>query len=422
MKKITPQIVVIGGGAAGFFSAINIAEKLPHAQITIVEKAARTLEKVKISGGGRCNVTHACFDVKELCKNYPRGSRELIAPFTRFQPADTIEWFKQRGVRLKAEPDGRMFPTTDNSQTIVDCLTQTAQKAGVAIKTQVGVATISYMPPPNHSDVHSPFWQLNTGTEQAIMANAIVVATGSSPRFWEVLQKLPIELVPPVPSLFTFNTKDKIFFDLSGVALPSVTLHVEGNTQLTTSGPMLITHWGLSGPAVLRLSAWEARFFSEKKYNFTLQINFTGSLNGQTVEAQLRQNKQDLAKKQVLANSCFAIPTRLWRRLIEHILPNPDINWADISNKQIDAITNLLTRYKCNITGKSTFKEEFVTCGGVKLSEVDFKTMESKQYKHLFFAGEVLDIDALTGGFNFQAAWTTAFIAAQSIGDIFCEK
>lgn len=416
MKKKTAHISVIGGGAAGFFAAVNIAEQCPQCKVTIIEKTARILDKVRISGGGRCNVTHACFDAKELCKNYPRGSRELIGPFMQFQPADTIAWFKQRGTHLKTEADGRMFPTSDTSQTIIDCLTNAAQKAGVAIITQTGIVGLCRQTTADNNLQQAPQWQLTSSKGEKWEADAVLVATGSSPRFWEILKGIGITIVPPVPSLFTFHVRSQMLHDLAGISLPNVMLTASNApSTLKTSGPLLITHQGISGPAVLRLSAWGARFFCEQEYRFPLQINWTGHHTPQEMSEQLHENRQLLAKKQISANSLYHIPARLWRRLIEAVLPNPDMKWADLSNKQINDLVRQLTQCDCYVDGKSTFKEEFVTCGGVKLSEIDFKTMECKQHKGLFFAGEVLDIDAITGGFNFQAAWTTGFIAASAI-------
>lgn len=406
---MTPHIVIVGGGAAGMFAAVNCAEMYPLCRVTILEKGRRLLEKVKISGGGRCNVTHACFDVSELVKNYPRGSRELIAPFQRFQPRDTIAWFAKRGVQLKTEADGRMFPVTDSSQTIIDCLLLTAQRAGVEILPQTAVQQII---PPTATDAA---WQVVTATDSPpLRADALLLATGSSSQAWQQIANLGHTTIAPVPSLFTFHIRDPRLADLSGVSIAQVELQL-ANTNLKTQGALLITHWGLSGPAVLRLSAFGAPDLHKKNYETMLVVNFLPSIKPIALLDELQYIKETQTKKTVSANAQFQLPLRLWQRLTAYVGIGDTAKWADLSRKALKQLATVLQHSELAVKGKSTFKEEFVTCGGVSLKELNFKTMESRLLPRLFFAGEVLNIDAVTGGFNFQAAWTTAYIAALSI-------
>lgn len=393
------RIAIIGGGAAGFFAAITCAESSPDARVIIFERGKSVLEKVRISGGGRCNVTHACFDARELAKNYPRGSRELLGPFTKFGPADTVEWFERRGVRLKTESDGRMFPATDSSQTIVDCLVQAAARAGVQVRTSARVEQIS--PEENGQ------WKVD-----GVLFDKVVVATGSSAAMWENLRQLGHTIIDPVPSLFTFNTKDTRLRELAGVSVPNASLHIAG-LKFTATGPLLITHWGLSGPAILRISAWGARELHQANYKFELSINFTGKSTEETI-AVLNGIKTELSKKTVAAQAGAGMPLRLWQRLVEAAEIDPQRRWADMSKTETQALAAQLSQARFQITGKSTFKEEFVTAGGVSLKELNFNNFESKIYPHLYLAGEVLDIDAITGGFNFQAAWTGGWLAGQA--------
>jgi predicted Rossmann fold flavoprotein len=394
------KIAIIGGGAAGFFAAITCAETNPACQVTIFERGKSVLEKVRVSGGGRCNVTHACFDARELVKHYPSGSRELLGPFMQFGPRDTVEWFEQRGVLLKAESDGRMFPTSDDSQTIVDCLTRAAHRAGVLVLTSNRVEKIEA--------IHGK-WRIGAATFDKIM-----VATGSNTPVWEWLQVLGHTIVPPVPSLFTFNTKDTRLRELSGVSIPAASLRIPGS-KLSADGPLLVTHWGLSGPAVLRISAWGARDLHQLSYKFPLEINFLGETKLVEVGELLAAIKLDSSKKTVFSNPAFSLPSRLWQRLVEAAGIAPDKRWADLGKIDLQQLGAQLARATFQITGKSTFKEEFVTAGGVMLKEVNFKTFESRICPNLFFAGEVLDIDAITGGFNFQAAWTGGYLAGQAL-------
>ena len=401
MKK---DVLIIGGGAAGFFAAINCAEKNPSYRITILEKSPSLLSKVKVSGGGRCNVTHACFDPRELAAHYPRGEKQLLGPFTKFNPSDTVDWFEKRGVKLKRESDGRMFPVTDSSQTIINCFLNEAKKLGVTIKTQTGVEEFT---PTLNNDTK---WSIRTNKNETIAADVIVVTSGAAQQMWRSLQKTGHTIVPPVPSLFTVNIKDKRLTGLEGISVEQAMITVNGNKLLQSSGPLLITHWGLSGPAILRLSAWGARVLASSNHQFDIAVNWTGA-DANEIKEHLRKYIQAHPKKNVSGNPLFNIPKRLWERLTGNAM----VNYAGLSNKHIDLLVQELTASPFHVSGKSTYKDEFVTAGGVDLNEVDFKTMQSKKLAGLYFAGEVLDIDAITGGFNFQAAWTTGWLAAQAI-------
>jgi predicted Rossmann fold flavoprotein len=399
------DLIVVGGGAAGFFAAINYAALHNGKKVLILEKSAQLLGKVKVSGGGRCNVTHACFEVKDLVKFYPRGSKELLGAFYKFQPADTIEWFKKRGVNIKKEADGRMFPVTDNSQTIIDCFLKATQDYAIDIKTQEGLISLAKPEATNN-------WKVVT-TRKEYEAAQVIITTGSSEQIWKMLGSLGHAIEPPVPSLFTFNVKDPRINNLMGVAVKNATVKVDG-TKLKEHGPLLITHWGFSGPAVLKLSAWGARALHQLNYHCTIEINWNANYDANTIMEYLQLQQRNSARQKVINHSYADMPSRLWQSLINQIGIS-DKNWADINKKQLQLLANELTQAKFEVKGKSTFKEEFVTCGGVKLNEVDFKTMESKIHANLYFSGEVLNIDAITGGFNFQAAWTTAWIAANAM-------
>lgn len=394
------RVAVIGGGAAGFFGAITCAELRRDARVIIFERGKSVLEKVRISGGGRCNVTHACFDARELVKNYPRGSRELLGPFTKFGPANTVDWFEHRGVRLKTEADGRMFPTTDSSQTIIDCLTRTANAAGVQVRTGARVEHLSLLP--------SGEWSIGAET-----FDRVLVATGSNAAILEKMQTFGHTVVPMTPSLFTFNTKDARLRELSGVSVPKASLHIS-NTKITASGPLLVTHWGLSGPAVLRISAWGARELHALNYKFELAVNFINQTPDET-RAFLQQLKTEMARKAIATQPPATLPQRLWQRLTEAAGIDPQRRWADLTKMETVHLVAQLCDARFQITGKSTFKEEFVTAGGISLKELNFNTFESKIHPGLHFAGEILDIDAITGGFNFQAAWTGGWLAGQAM-------
>jgi predicted Rossmann fold flavoprotein len=391
------KIIIVGGGAAGFFAAITAAEVNPKANITILERGKNVLEKVKISGGGRCNVTHACFMPLELVKNYPRGEKAMMSPFTRFAAGDTIEWFEKKGVQLKTEDDGRMFPISDSSQTIVDCLMGAATKNGVKILRGYRLDKI-IQPTTEHNH-----FTLKTN-EGDIECDKLVIATGSSKAVWDILEGLGHSLVTPVPSLFTFNIKDPRLEGLLGLSVENAEIKVE-NSKLKAAGPLLITHWGLSGPAILKLSAWGARELNDFQYHFKIKINWTGFYNTEEVKETLNEWKYE-SKKQISNTPQYNLPTRLWERFLKAADISDTLRWADISKKQTQALAEQMTQSLFNVTGKSTFKEEFVTAGGINLNEINFKTFESKLIPNLYFAGEVLDIDAITGGFNFQAAWT----------------
>ncbi|NGY38672.1 NAD(P)/FAD-dependent oxidoreductase [Flavobacterium sp. XN-5] len=397
------DIIIVGGGAAGFFTAINIVEKNPKLKVAILERGAEVLQKVRISGGGRCNVTHACFIPNELVKYYPRGEKELRGPFHQFCSGDTIEWFEKHGVELKIEDDGRMFPVSNSSQTIIECFLTATQKLGIEVLTGQSVQSIFKK---------DALWKIETQNENYI-AEKLILATGSNPKVWEMLQTYGHAIVSPVPSLFTFNIKDSRIKELPGVAA-QVTVKVK-DTKLTSTGPLLITHWGMSGPAVLKLSAWGARILHDKNYQFTIFVNWLNDIETSEAEKILKDLKQEHAKKAVSKKSHFDFPNRLWESLVLASGIEAVTKWADLSKVQLQNLSNQLTKGTFQVNGKSTFKEEFVTAGGIDLKEINFKTMESKLHENLYFAGEIVNIDAITGGFNFQNAWTSGFILANAI-------
>ncbi|HHG83333.1 MAG TPA: NAD(P)/FAD-dependent oxidoreductase [Bacteroidetes bacterium] len=401
------KCVIIGGGAAGFFAAIQCAEIGDGMDVRILERAGKVLAKVKISGGGRCNLCHAAYDPSELVKAYPRGEKALLGPFYQFCSGDTVAWFAERGVETKTESDGRMFPVTDSSQTIIDCLEGAAEAAGVVVTRHCNVNGLA-----QEADGK---WRVNTEDGQCFVADQVLVAPGSSQKLWAALADLGHTIVSPVPSLFTFNVKDERLKDLPGLAMEAE-VTVPG-TKLRETGPVLITHWGLSGPAVLRLSAWGARALAGQDYRFTVQVNWAPGLHLDAVANLLREARDTHPKRQVAANSLLGMPARLWKRLVQHSGIATEQRWAETGNKVLLRLAENLGAGKFAVTGKSTFKDEFVTAGGVKLAEVNFKTMESKLFPGLFFAGEILNIDAITGGFNFQAAWTTGWIAGKAMGE-----
>jgi predicted Rossmann fold flavoprotein len=410
------RVIVVGGGAAGFFAAISCAEKLgANGTVTLLEATAHPLAKVRVSGGGRCNVTHACFEPRELLKKYPRGGRELLGAFSRFQPRDTVAWFAARGVELKTEEDGRMFPVTDDSATIVDCLTRAAEQAGVKIVTSLGVRTVERSPMASGSSSGSAFW-LTLTDDSNLRCERLLIATGGnkSSAGLIIAEKLGHSIVPPVPSLFTFHIDDKRLEGLSGVSVPNATTAVSG-TKLKESGPLLITHWGLSGPAILKLSAWGARELAKAGYEFPVTVNFAGTLSRELLLKELTLVREKNPRKQITTWSPLDMPQRLWERLVTSSGILATAPWAQVGNAALASLAAQLTAAEFKVVGKSLFKEEFVTCGGVKLSEVDFRTMESRVCPGLHFAGEVLDIDGITGGFNFQSAWTTGWLAGQAM-------
>lgn len=402
------QVIVIGGGAAGFFGAIACAESAPEARVTLLEAAAAPLSKVRISGGGRCNVTHHCFDPAELVQHYPRGGKALRGAFTRFQPQDTIAWYKRRGVRLKTEADGRMFPTTDDSSTIVDCLMAETRRVGVTLRTKTAVTKVERT---------EAGFEVSLRSQEVLRCDRLLMATGSSAPGHRIAKSLGHTIESPVPSLFTFNIRDKALHGLAGLSVDPVAmkLTVADAKPLPQTGPLLITHWGLSGPAVLKLSAWGARILHTKRYRGKLQVNWLPSLSFEQVREALLEAKEAFPKR-AIANYCpLDLPKRLWRYWIEQAELADTLTWANLPKKALNRLVELVNRSTFLVEGKSAFKDEFVTCGGVKLSEVDFKTMASRRCPGLFFAGEILDIDGVTGGFNFQSAWTTGWLAGQAM-------
>ncbi|GEJ34585.1 conserved hypothetical protein [Flavobacterium psychrophilum] len=407
------DIIIVGGGAAGFFAAINIVENSPKTNVCILERGQEVLTKVRISGGGRCNVTHACFVPNDLVKFYPRGEKELRGPFHQFCSGDTIDWFEKHGVELKIEDDGRMFPTSNSSQTIIDCFLTATKKLGIDVLTGQSVQSVF------KSDA---FWKVETNHE-TFACKKIIMTTGSNPKIWDMLQNLGHSVVEPVPSLFTFNIKDTRIKDLMGLsALASVKVKnstrgkaEQSGAKLEASGPLLITHWGMSGPGILRLSAWGARELANKKYQFAILVNWLNDKTVEEVATILRALKLEHSKKTVSKKSPFDIPNRLWESIVLASQIDVEAKWADLTKNQLANLTHQLTNAEFQVNGKSTFKEEFVTAGGIDLKEINFKTMESKILPNLYFAGEIVNIDAITGGFNFQNAWTSGFIVANSV-------
>ena len=412
------DIVIIGGGAAGFFAAINIAEQNPNLKIAILERGKTGLQKVKISGGGRCNVTHAEFIPSELATNYPRGNKELLGPFHTFMTSDTIAWFEERGIELKIEEDGRMFPVSNSSQTIIDCFLSEAKKHGVEVFYNHSVkslkvnedVTLSAVEGSQKRNIFS--FQIET-SQGNLNCQKIIIATGSNPKVWNLLADLGHSIVPPVPSLFTFDIKDERIKDIPGVVAKDVEVKVIG-TDLESEGPLLITHVGMSAPAILKLSAFGAVELAKLDYKFEISVNFIRKDLAECIDS-LKIAKQDLAKKTVFKAPQFDLPKRLWKTLVTASELKEDNRWADLNKQQIEALAHQLTAAVFKVTGKSTFKEEFVTAGGVDLKEINFKTFESKRIPNLYFAGEVINVDAVTGGFNFQNAWTSAYVVSQSI-------
>lgn len=410
------RVVVVGGGAAGFFAAIACAEKNPGAQVTLYEGTAHPLAKVRVSGGGRCNVTHACFEPRELVKRYPRGGRELIGAFHRFQPRDTIAWFAGRGVELKTESDGRMFPLTDDSATIVECLTAAAVKAGVKIITGTGVRTIEGREPSRTGEKREPLFYVTLTDDNAVACERVLIATGGNRSSAGLLiaQKFGHMIEPLAPSLFTFHIDDKRIEKISGVSVEKVATSVPG-TKLKEGGALLITHWGMSGPAILKLSAWGARELAAMNYEFPLRVNFMPGHTPATLQRELAEIRARHPRKQLGTWNPLGFPLRLWEKLFVAAGLAADTVWTGVSNDALGRLALQITQADFQVVGKSMNKEEFVTCGGVRLAEVDFRTMESKLCPGLHFAGEVLDIDGITGGFNFQAAWTTGWLAGHAM-------
>ena len=400
MKKV----IIIGGGASGFFTAANIDTKLYD--VTILEQNSDVLQKVKISGGGRCNVSHACFDPRELVQFYPRGHKELLSVFTKFQPGDTMNWYEEHGVALKIEDDIRIFPESNSSQSIIDCLVNECRKKNVKILTKQTVTEI--LPQENGYKIHT--------TDQNYSADYVVFSTGSSPKAFKILEKLGHQIITPVPSLFTFNIKNEILKDLMGTSFQYVDIEIP-KLNLEESGSLLITHWGLSGPAILKLSAWGARELAALKYQFEIIVNFIGTASEDALEI-FKKFKENEPKKSIGQAKIFDITNRFWQRILFVSGIDTTKQLANINNKEMQKIIENLCRCRMNVTGKSTFKEEFVTAGGVDLKEMDFKTMKSKKLPNFYISGEVLNIDAVTGGFNFQACWSEGWLIAQDLNAV----
>jgi predicted Rossmann fold flavoprotein len=406
------RIIIIGGGASGFMAAITAAETFPDASIQILEKNKTVLNKVRISGGGRCNVTHQPSDLRFFIKNYPRGEKMLKKLLHRFNAQDTVNWFEKRGVQLKTEADGRMFPVTDSSHTIVECLLRNTKNLGVSIRTNTAVKHFNC-----GNERGTAGFTIHLDNEEVLYAEKLLIATGGYPKLnsFDWIAAHAHNIVVPQPSLFTFNTPGNYLLSLAGVSVQDCLVKING-TKHEWRGPVLITHWGFSGPAILKLSAWGARDLAEKNYHFICKINWIPDFNEQQVREFLISEKTKTPKQQITSHSRFGIPMRLWKSFTEQADIPEGLIWSEASHKVLNRLTELLTNSQFEVKGKTTFKEEFVTCGGVSITDIDFETMESTKIPGLFFAGEVLDADGITGGFNFQNAWTTGYIAGKSIG------
>ncbi len=400
-------LVVIGGGAAGFFCAVNAARMNPFLKVIIVEKTGKLLSKVKVSGGGRCNVTHACFEIPALLKKYPRGTNFLKKTFHQFNTSHCIQWFEERGVKLKTEADGRMFSITNSSQTIIDCLMKEVNRYGVEIMMNSEVRSLKY---------EESKFKLELSAVRHLTSDFVCVACGGYPKssMFNWLTSLTHTIEEPVPSLFTFNMPSNPITQLMGVAVENTSVKMVGS-KLCEEGPLLITHWGMSGPAILKLSAWGARELANKNYQFNILVNWVPKYNEQSLREQWQQIRNEHSAQKLINRNPFALPNRLWIYLLDVCGIKQDIRWADLSGKEQNKLIKNLTAHEFEVKGKTTFKEEFVTCGGIKLSEVDANTMQSKIVPHLYFAGEILNVDGITGGFNFQHAWTSGWVAAQAI-------
>ena len=406
---MSKQLIVIGGGAAGFFCAVNAARMDRSLKVAIIEKSNKLLSKVKVSGGGRCNVTHACFDIAEMSKRYPRGQHFVKKAFHQFFTTDTINWFEERGVKLKTEDDGRMFPVTDSSQSIIECLLKEANKYGVVIFMNKEVKDLSMV---------NGEWAIGLSNSEKLTANFVCIASGGYPKssMFDWLKKLGHSIEEPVPSLFTFNLPKHSITKLMGVSVEKAKIKIIG-TKLDEEGPLLITHWGLSGPVVLRLSAWGARELKERNWEFGISVNWLPEFNEQSLREKFQGLRNTNASQKVINKNSFGLPSRLWEFFAEQSGIKNEWRWADLPSTEQNKFIKNLCSYECEVKGKTTFKEEFVTAGGIKLNEVDANTMMSKKVPDLFFAGEVLDVDGITGGFNFQNAWTSGFVAAKSIAE-----
>ncbi|GGM80609.1 carbon dioxide concentrating mechanism protein CcmK [Dyadobacter beijingensis] len=401
-------ITIVGGGASGFMAAITAAETFPGARITILEKSKTVLNKVRISGGGRCNVTHRPHELRHFVKNYPRGEKLLRKLLTHFDAGATVEWFEKRGVKLKTEADGRMFPVSDSSHTIIECLIKTARNLDIGIRTGVNV---------NAFVKNGGQFQLEILNGEPITTDRLLIATGGYPKAesFDWLQEHEHGIVPPLPSLFTFNTPDNYLLPLAGVSVKDALVKI-GGTKHEWRGPLLITHWGFSGPAVLKLSAWGARDLAETDYHFTCRINWLPDMKEQQIRDFLLAEKNNTPKQQIASHTRLGLPSRLWKAFTERAEIPETLRWSDASHKVLNRMTELLTNSQFDVKGKTTFKEEFVTCGGIALPDIDPETLQSRSTPGLYFAGEVMDVDGITGGFNFQNAWTTGYIAGKNIG------
>jgi len=401
------KLIVIGGGAAGFFCAVNAARMKPDLEVIVIEKSNKLLSKVKVSGGGRCNTTHACFEIPELAKKYPRGQHFLKKAFHYFNTTDTIQWFADRNVELVAEADGRMFPATNDSQTIINCLLNEADKYGVKVFIQTEIKFI---------EKKENQFVLSAANGKEFLADDLCIACGGFPKagMFDWLTNLGHTIEAPVPSLFTFNMPGNKISDLMGLSVPMATVKIMG-TKLVEQGPLLITHWGMSGPVILKLSAWGARILADKGYQFTIMVNWLSDDTEQRLRESWPQLRNELAAQKMANKNPFGLPNRLWNYLLHLSDIKEETRWADLPSKEQNKLIKNVTAGEFVVNGKTTFKEEFVTCGGIKLSEIDPNTMQSKKVEHLFFAGEIMDIDGVTGGFNFQNAWTSGWIAANAI-------
>ena len=404
---VTYDLIVIGGGAAGFFGAIQAASMKPGLSVLILEKSSKLLGKVRVSGGGRCNVTHHCFNQSKLAQHYPRGEKALKSMFKEFAAEEIVEWFRSKDVNLKTESDGRMFPVTDRSETIIGCFLREAERLRITISMNAPVSSINK---------DGQLLSVLTNAKERYVATRVLVAVGGHPSVdaYQWLVAMGHSLRKPIPSLFTFNNSGKAFTDLMGISVPDATVRIAG-TRFSEQGPLLITHWGLSGPCVIKLSAWAAEYLHSVNYQFTVMVNWLGNTGEEELRKILTTLKVEKGKSKITSNPMFNLPGRLWQRLCTFSEIEDTKIWNEVSMRSINKLIEHLIRCPFEIKGKTTFKEEFVTCGGIDLRDVNLETMESKVFRNVYFAGEVLDIDGETGGFNFQAAWTTAFIAAKSI-------
>jgi predicted Rossmann fold flavoprotein len=409
------ELIVIGGGAAGFFCAVNAARMNPQLKVILIEKTNKLLSKVKVSGGGRCNVTHACFDMAEMSRKYPRGGHFVKKTFHQFFTTDTIKWFEERGVKLKAEGDGRMFPVSDSSQTIIDCLLQEAGKYGVEIKMMSEVRSLI----PITIGTERNRFKVELSDLELLDSDFVCIACGGYPKssMFEWIKELGHTIEDPVPSLFTFNMPGNPITKLMGVSVQKARVKIAG-TKLDEEGPLLITHWGMSGPVILRLSAWGARELKEKNWEFVITVNWLLEFNEESLRKRFQQLRIEMAVQKTGSKNPFALPQRLWEFLLDHSGVNKEKRWADLPAKEQNKLIRNLCAFECSVKGKTTFKEEFVTAGGIKLNEVDANTMMSKKIPNLFFAGEILNVDGITGGFNFQHAWTSGYIAGKIIASL----